>query len=270
MGIYFYWKSNYGDPRIEKMLRESPAERQTVWGVDCGENGCAFTGIGKIRSLSHNRTHASLVEGMVARCWRFDKFYGRFDAEEFTWPTLVIRQWMKDLAESGKYSDLEEAVLEFATENDHPNDWQLIDGLGDAFLRRIVGDHPSFEEKVCFDYHRFMVFRNFLSDNRRVQIVLVEDILREVWWTELAKRINAAQKCKPLRVKADEFSIPGTGEKNYQVKISTMTCDCEDFTFRGRIRGMHCKHLISALQAARVWERWENSIPKSKQGQVSC
>lgn len=115
-----------------------------------------------------------------------------------------------------------------------------------------------------------MVFRDFLTGERRGKIVVVEDILTEVWWTDLAKRIKAAQKCKPLRVKEDEFSIPGSGGKDYKVNISTITCDCEEFMFRGRIRGMHCKHLISALQASGGWEHWKSSIPKCKHGQVFC
>lgn len=79
MGITFYLESNYGGHGLENMLRESPAERQTVWGVHYGKTECAFSGIGKILSRSHNRIHASLVEGVVARSWRFEKFYGRFD-----------------------------------------------------------------------------------------------------------------------------------------------------------------------------------------------
>lgn len=270
MGIYFYWESNYGDPGVEKMLRESPAERQTVWGVDCEETGCAFTGLGKIISFSHNRIHTSLVEGMVARSWRYDKFYGTFDGEEFTWPTLVIRSYMKDLAESGKYSEIEEAVLEFATENHHPDEWRLINGLSDAFLRQLVGDQPTFEEKLCFDYHRFLVFRDFLTGEQSAQIVVVEDLLSESWWIEVAKRMKAAKKCKPARVNGNEFLVPGSAGTDYNVNIATMTCDCEDFMFRGRVRGLHCKHQIAALQASGGWERWESSIPKCRQGMVSC
>lgn len=270
MGIYFYWHSNYGDPGVEKKLRESHAERQTVWGVLCEETGCAFSGLGKIISFSPNRIHASLVEGMVARSWRFDKFYGCFDGEEFTWPRLVIRKWMKDLAESGKYSEIEEAVLEFATENHHPDDWRLINGLDDAFLRRLVGDQPTWEQKFCFDYHRFMVFRDLLSNDQRGQIIVVEDKLPDVFWTELDKRIKAAQKCRPARLNVDEFLVPGSAGTNYKVNISMMTCGCEDFMFRGRVRGLHCKHLIAALQASGGWDRWESSIPKCRQGQVSC
>jgi hypothetical protein len=270
MGNHFYWKSNYGDKRVEEMLRSTPNERQPIWGVDCEPTGCAFSSMGRMLVSSYDRIHASLLDGMVARVWRFDKFYGRFDAEEFTFPTLVIRQWMKDLAVSERYSAIEEAVLEFALGGDEFDQWRLINGLDGAFLQRLVGSRPTFEEEVCFDYHRYTVFKDLINTEQRAKIFVVEDHLGLGFWNEILKRAKAAKKCKPLKLNADEFSIAGSTGSNYRVNISAMVCDCADFIFRGRATGLHCKHLISALQASGGWDRWENSFSKRGQLHVSC
>ena len=39
-------------------------------------------------------------------------------------------------------------------------------------------------------------------------------------------------------------------EKEYTVDLRGMTCDCPDWTFRGSVNGIPCKHLMAAWLSA--------------------
>jgi len=49
---------------------------------------------------------------------------------------------------------------------------------------------------------------------------------------------------------------------NYEVDVARMTCTCLDFWHYGRLIGLHCRHLVAALQEMGTWGHyWGDYVP---------
>ena len=134
MGICFYWKCHYGDPAVEEAIRDDPSEQQYVWGLD--HDSVSVSGLSKFFSERYEDIHEYFTETVALRCWRFDRLYVEFEAEEFTGATLVMRKWMQDIVSAGEFQSIKDKVRAFAER--HPKQWDRIDGLCGSHRNTIV------------------------------------------------------------------------------------------------------------------------------------
>lgn len=266
MGVAFYWNSHYGDTETEEALRQDPEETQPLWGLACDRTGCVFSDFGEPLSSNIDRIYDSLLWGMVARAWRFPKFYGEFAGEEFSCPTLVMRRRLAQLAQTDRFGAIEQAVFDFATDPARSNDYDLLNGLDDRHLNSLV-ESPTFEDHAAYDYHRFTALAQVLRRKElRPTIRLVEDVVSPQFWLEVRKRMLAAEGVRPTKHSDGHYVVTGSGGHEYRISLKTLSCTCDDFQWKGRRYGFHCKHLIACLRDAGLWAAWEADLPSAPAG----
>lgn len=255
MGIYLYWKYHFQNPSLEGKIGRDHEEHQGVRGlregyiVD-GGGSVSVSDMSKFIPDAYPNIYAQMMEIFQHRCWRFPECYVTFGGPEFANSTLILRRRMiyntlpLDVI---KRTDL---YLKEHTENERA----IINRLALRHLKNF-GESEVYAIRAAWNLYRYQVLEKYGAS-----ILVAEDSFTDERWEAIGKRVKSAKRVKLEKTGKHTFSARGSSGA-YDVNVETITCTCADFQRRCRRRGMHCKHLVAALQQQGLWDRyWKDDL----------
>ena len=255
MSVRLYWDYHFRNPDLEAKLGSDSEEHEGIWGliegfiVD-GKGSVSVSDMSKFILDEYASIYARMMEIFQHRCWRFPDCYVTYAGEEFTDPTLILRRRM---IHTPLPPDVKERTDAFLAEN-AGDKWATVNGLSPRHVRDF-SKSEDFGVRVAWDLYRYQAFEEYGAS-----ILVVEDSFTDERWKAIEKRVRSAERVKVERTGEYTFGAQGSSG-DYEVNVETITCTCADFRRRCRRMGMHCKHLVAALQHQGLWERyWKNDI----------
>lgn len=85
-----------------------------------------------------------------------------------------------------------------------------------------------------------------LADNR---YTTTRETVRQAILQRTTRGMLTYNTGKVHRLEGDLWAVPSTRGGFHQVDLGVEACDCEDFTFYGRGRGVACRHIYAAAIA---------------------
>ncbi len=194
--------------------------------------------------------YARMMEIFQCRCWRFPDCYVTYAGEEFVEPTLIMRRRM---VHTPLPPDVKERTDAFLAKN-AGDKWAIVNGMSSENFHDF-SESEDYSVRVAWDFYRYRAFEEYGA-----LMLIVEDSFTEQRWEAIRKRARSAERVKLERTKEDTFTARGSSG-DYDINTTTITCTCADFQRRCRRIGIHCKHLVAALQQQGLWHRyWEEDI----------
>ncbi len=255
MSVRLYWDYHLRDSALEAKLGSDPEEHQGVWGliegfiVD-GRGSVSVSDMSKFILTEYPSIYARMMEIFLHRCWRFPNCYVTYAGEEFTDPTLILRRRM---AHNPLPPEVRERTDAFLARN-AGDKWAIVNGLSPRHFQDF-SESEDYDVRVAWDLYRYQAFEEYGAS-----ILIVESSFTDARWEAIRKRVRSAERVKVEKTGECTFSAKGSSG-NYDVNVETITCTCSDFRRRCRRIGMHCKHLVAALQQQGLWERyWKDDV----------
>jgi hypothetical protein len=256
MGVHLYWDYRFRDPELEQTLAQDPEEHQGVSGLREGvmvRGGfcVSFSQISKFEPELYSLTYAQMMGIFCRRCWRFPDCYVTYAGVSSPNNTIVIRRRMLNAQLPPGVKERTDAFLA----KYEGNKLELVKGLM-GYRFGSLSESRDYYLRLAWDVYRHRALREYGA-----KIVVVEDSFTDFEWAAIRRRVESAERVKTERFGEDTFRASGCCT-DYFSNVRTMTCTCDDFRHCGRNAGMHCKHLIAALQQCELWERhWGEDIP---------
>lgn len=256
MGVYLYWDYHFRDLDLEQTLAEDPEEHQGVLGLREGimvRDGfsVSFSHMSKFEPEAYPRTYAQMMDVFRRRCWRLPDCYVTYVGVSFPNATIVVRRRMIDARLPPGVKERADAFLvEY-----QGNESETVKGLSGCRFRD-VSESRDYGLRLAWDVYRYRALGKYGA-----RTVIVEDSFADKEWTAIRRRVESAKRVKAERFGRDTFRASGL-MNDYFINVKTITCTCGDFRNHCRNAGMHCEHLIAALQQCGLWERhWGEDIP---------
>lgn len=285
MSVNVYWDYFYKDPAMEAKIVRDEADLNPNYGLteiplpwvttssgrkhsrytnNCYKTNLTTNSLPPIENcISYSsrfvvewwsNIYRSMMRFLAKRCWLHHQVHAEFMGEEYSIPTLVVRKWMLDLPLSGEVKDRTDAIA--VGPGSH---WDLVNGLYASKFREF-GSADDYGERVAWDIYRYQIFEALVANEFEPRIAVVEDFLPKAFWSNVGKRVKAAEKVEIVCQNNSHTYLAKSTSKEYLVDTRIMDCSCPDFIHRGWHQGMHCKHLIAALKEEGIWEQfWQIS-----------
>ncbi len=257
MAVRVYWAYHFRNPEMEASIATDPGETQVVRGlregrIVAGGSDVSTSGMSKFIPWECERTRDQMIAVFLSRCWRLPDCYAVLGGEATADRTLIVRRIMLDVPLLRDVKRGADAVLAKCAGNTEA----AINRPMRRHLRSLRG-RQDFDVRLAWEiyYHRAL-------EKAGASILVVEDLHKEGFWSNVRQQILAASTLKVHRTGPHTFVVGDAPLREHEVDIMRMTCACSEFRNCGRPIGLHCRHLVAALQEAGMWDRyWGDYVP---------